>query len=269
MSTLKHTYLTDYHMHTTFSDGRTAMEDFIPAAEKAGLKEIGFSEHLTLAREPVDWSMQPDRIPRYIETIENLRKKYPNVIIRMGLEVDYFPEKEEEIQRIVGDLPLDYVIGSIHYIGEMSVDTSPEEYKGKDICQIYENYYKLVAGAARSQLFDFIGHIDLIDIFGLRPEPFPDEWHEWVIQALKESKTAFEINTNGKNKPLKRIYPEEGLFKKLIAAEIPVLVNSDAHHPDRLAQHFEEAYRMLFEAGVTQTISFDKRKRIVNSFSMK
>ncbi len=52
-------YKTDYHMHSTFSDGRSAPEDYIEPALVAGLSEIGFSEHLTLFRDLEDWNMNP------------------------------------------------------------------------------------------------------------------------------------------------------------------------------------------------------------------
>ena len=45
-------YRTDYHVHTSFSDGRSDPDDYLAPAQAAGLSEIGFSEHLTLFKEP-------------------------------------------------------------------------------------------------------------------------------------------------------------------------------------------------------------------------
>ena len=109
-------YRTDYHMHSTFSDGRSSPEEYIGAAIEAGLNEIGFSEHLTLFRDPEEWNMNPENIPAYINHLDRLRKQTLNIKIRTGLEVDFFPGKEKEIRSFVEHLPLDYIIGSVHFM---------------------------------------------------------------------------------------------------------------------------------------------------------
>ncbi len=51
-------YSTDYHMHSLFSDGRSNPEEYVAPAIAAGLSEIGFSEHLTLFKEPEDLTIR-------------------------------------------------------------------------------------------------------------------------------------------------------------------------------------------------------------------
>ena len=88
-------YRTDYHMHSSYSDGRSAPEDYIAPALAAGLREIGFSEHLTLFKELEDWNMNPANISSYINHIETLRKSTNHIKIRTGLEVDFIAGKRE------------------------------------------------------------------------------------------------------------------------------------------------------------------------------
>ena len=57
---------TDYHIHSRFSDGRSDPEDYLPQAIAAGLSEIGFSDHLTLFKDPQDWNMNPGNVTTYI-----------------------------------------------------------------------------------------------------------------------------------------------------------------------------------------------------------
>src|SRR5512133_3876864 len=116
------TYKTDYHIHTTYSDGREEPEASIKAGIEAGLTEIGFSEHITLVPEKQKWSMDPVRLPEYVILIEKLRKQYPGIAVRMGVELDYLPGKEKELGEIVSAFPFDYVIGSVHYMGLETVD---------------------------------------------------------------------------------------------------------------------------------------------------
>jgi hypothetical protein len=67
-------YKTDYHIHSWFSDGKGAPEDYIAPAVAAGIKEIGFSEHLTLFRGFLEWSMDSPDVERYIRHIKVLKE---------------------------------------------------------------------------------------------------------------------------------------------------------------------------------------------------
>jgi len=103
---------------------------FHPAIE-AGLSEIGFSEHLTLFKDTEDWNMNPVNISPYINHLERLQNTIKSIKIKIGLEVDFFAGKEKEIDAFLRSLPLDYIIGSVHYLGEKTVDVGPEFYEGK------------------------------------------------------------------------------------------------------------------------------------------
>ena len=133
-------YKTDYHIHTTFSDGKAAPEDYIPNALAAGISEIGFSEHLSLFKEDQTWCMNPDNVENYIECIQNLKRNTNNILIRTGLEIDFIPGKEKEIGLFLDNFKLDYRIGSVHYLGEKTVDVGPEFYEGKNIDKRYTKH---------------------------------------------------------------------------------------------------------------------------------
>ena len=162
-------YKTDYHMHSNYSDGRSVPEDYVAPAIAAGLSEIGFSEHLTLFKDLEDWNMNPVNITPYINHIESLRSQTKEIKIKIGLEVDFFAGKEKEIRTYLKTFPLDYIIGSVHYLGEKTVDVGPEFYEGKSIDKLFESYFDSVCAAAASGLFDIIGHCDLIRIYGYKP----------------------------------------------------------------------------------------------------
>ena len=123
-------YRTDYHIHTNYSDGEGWPEDYINRAVEIGLSEIGFSDHLTLTDEQQDWSIKLPMLGEYIDRVNQLKEEVTGTKVRLGLEVDYFPDKEEQINKIISGLPLDYVIGSVHYMGEGTVDLGPEYYEG-------------------------------------------------------------------------------------------------------------------------------------------
>ena len=259
-------YKTDYHTHTTFSDGRSLPEEYVTAALAAGLSEIGFSEHLTLFKDQQDWNMDPVNIDQYITYIENLRKKTKNIKIKTGLEVDFFAGREKEIQAFLSTLPLDYIIGSVHYLGEKTVDMGPEFYEGKNIDVLFESYFDSVCTAVASGIFDIIGHCDLIRIFGYKTSGNLEPLYRKLAGTMKLHNVAFEINTNGRNRPLADFYPDRRFLHIFREENIPVCVNSDAHMPSRVGQYFEEVYELLRYVGFSEMAIFDKRVRSMISF---
>ncbi|HEY5125224.1 MAG TPA: histidinol-phosphatase [Ignavibacteria bacterium] len=256
-------YRTDYHTHTTFSDGKADPEEYISQAISAGIKEIGFSEHLNLFVADQQWCMDPKRVPEYISHIARLKKKFSGIKIKTGLEVDYFPGKEEEIYEFINGLELDYVIGSVHYLGEKTVDSGPDFYENRNIDELYELYFGYVDEAVASGLFDIIAHCDLIRIYNFRPAASPEHFYRRLAGNMKIHDVAFEVNTNGRNRPLGDFYPDRRFLKIFSEENVPVCVNSDAHLPIRVGQYFDEAYMLLKEAGFKEMAVFNKRERFL------
>jgi len=259
-------YKTDYHIHTCFSDGKAPPEDYIASAVAAGLSEIGFSEHLSLFRENQDWVMNPDKTSEYIAHIDSLKKKVRNISVRTGLEVDFFPGKEKELELYLNQFDLDYRIGSVHYLGEKTVDLGPEFYEGKNIDTLFESYMGYVMAAASSGLFDIIGHCDLIRIFGHTPSVNPEPLYRKLARTMKKHDVVFELNTNGRNKAVGDFYPDRRFLNVFSEEYVPVCVNSDAHMPSRVGQYFDEAYNLLRSAGYTEMAVFTGRKRKMRPF---
>lgn len=256
-------YKTDYHIHTVFSDGRSVPAAYIKTAITAGLKEIGFAEHLTLFRNGLDWSMNKSQVRPYLEHVRALREKTSGIKVLIGLEVDFFPGKEAEIFSEINKLELDYVIGSVHYLGDSTVDLGPEFYEGKDIDDLFIAYFDNVSAAAASGIFDIIAHCDLIRIYGFKPSFNPEPVYRKLALNLKKHDVAFEVNTNGRNRPIADFYPDRRFLHIFREEKVPVCVNSDAHMPERVSQYFEEAYKLVQEAGYTEMAVFDKRERFM------
>ncbi len=259
-------YRTDYHIHTKYSDGGGWPEDYVAEAIRKGLDEIGFSDHFTLTREPQKWSMEPGLLPEYVERIRKTGEIFPEIKVRTGLEVDYFPDMEDEIASAIDGFTFDYIIGSVHYMGNGPVDLGTEYYENKDIDLLFENYFKLVSRAAASGLFDIIGHSDLIRIYGFKPVNDIGHLYRELADGFAGSGVAFELNTNGINKPLGDFYPDRRFLSCFSKAGVPVCVNSDAHKPSRVAQCFDEAYDLLRNAGFSEMARFEKRVRSSGPF---
>jgi histidinol-phosphatase (PHP family) len=263
-------YKTDYHIHTTYSDGKADPEEYIGKAISAGINEIGFSDHLNIFFSDEYSCIKPDSINEYISHLNKIKRSTPGFIIKTGLEVDYFPGKEEEIYNFVHDLDLDYIIGSVHFLGEKTpesgtnyVESGPAYYENRDIDELFENYFAHVIGAVESGLFDIIAHCDLVRYYNFRPKANPEYLYRRLANKMKVHDVVFEINTNGRNRPVGDFYPDRRFLKVFSEEKVPVCVNSDAHIPDRVGQHFDEAYNLLKEAGFKEMAVFSNRERFL------
>ncbi len=259
-------YGTDYHLHTRYSDGKCEPEEYIEAAIKMGLKEIGFSDHINPSGGDTLWCMDHKKLPDYAEHILRLKKEHGEIAVRLGLEIDYLPGKEKETEYIINSLPFDYIIGSVHYLGGETVDLGPEFYIGKDIDLIYENYFNLVCEAASTGFFDIMGHPDLVRIHRFSPDAEITHLYSMMASAFEIHDVAFELNTNGRNKPLHDFYPDRKYLNIFAEHGVPVCVNSDAHFPERTGQYFKEAYELLKRAGYREMAVFDRRERYMIPF---
>lgn len=259
-------YRTDYHVHTIYSDGKHQPEEYIEAAIKLGLKEIGFSDHLNPLGGDLSWCMDHRRLPSYAEHILALKKKHSDIAVRLGLEIDYLPGTDKVTEEIISSAPFDYIIGSVHYMGEETVDLGPEFYLGKNIDLIYENYFNLVCEAASTGFYDIMGHADLVRIHRFRPENDITHLYSMMASAFEIHDVAFELNTNGRNKPLHDFYPDKNYLNIFAEHGVPVCVNSDAHFPDRTGQFFGEAYDLLKRAGYSEMAVFSGRDRFMIPF---
>ncbi|MGC9470646.1 MAG: histidinol-phosphatase HisJ family protein [Bacteroidales bacterium] len=250
----------DYHIHTSLSDGSGEHREYYNEALRLGLSEMGFSDHFCLR--PVPWAMGLDDLPAWKKRMQRVRKECSGSCrVKTGLEVDYFPEREEELSTILDKLPLDYIIGSVHFLGTWNFDSSPDGYEERDLRHIYDYYYSLVEKLARSRLFDIMGHLDLVKKFGHRLSSTNGDFISAALDAIKESDIVVELNTSGKSKPCRDFYPSEILLKLCHQKGISVTLGSDAHNPGDVARFFPEALEMLKKIGYTKLAVFEKRER--------
>ncbi|MGE0078336.1 MAG: histidinol-phosphatase HisJ family protein [Bacteroidales bacterium] len=250
----------DYHMHTNFSDGRDTHEDMLASAHVRGVSEIGFSDHISI--KPVGWSMDLFSIPLMIKTIAQLKEKSGNIAVKLGAEVDFFAGNEKQIAEIIKQIPLDYCIGSVHFIDDWNFDTDISPYDGININSFYKNYLCLVQRSAKSGLFDVIGHCDLAKKFAYFPSIKLDKIYEETAKVFSDYGVTFELNTSGKNKPCAEFYPSTNFLEVLHHYKVPVTLGSDAHVEQNIGQYFDEAVALLKFIGYKEISGFSQRKRV-------
>jgi len=258
----------DYHLHTSrCCHAEGTMEEYLAEASRSGLVEVGFADHFPLGllnyNPRVQVTMHPYELEQYIEQVENLKKSFPALKIKLGIEVDYLPGTEVMLEGLLKKYPFDYTIGSIHFMGDWDF-THPfyaDTYRERDIDELYRVYFELVAGMCRSGLFDIIGHIDVIKKFGYRPAADLDSLFTETANILKSTDTCFELNTAGKDAPVGDFYPDRRLLEICREKGVPVTLGSDAHSPGQVGRYFPEALDLLKTVGYEELAVFCKRKR--------
>lgn len=252
-------YLVDYHTHPLSHLEKSIkpyhniklLRDFVNKAEEKGIKELGFSDH-----------------DQFIENYKwkNLLKikKESNINLKLGIEIDYISEEKERIKNNVNKYDFDYVIGSVHKVNRWPIDHPDykEGYDNWNIKKLYKKYFSIVESMVKSELFDIIGHIDLIKIFNNKiSEKELNKIINNLLLLIKEKNITVEINSNGYNKPVNEFYPSDFILKKIAKMNIPIIFGSDAHNPSRVGENIENAYNKLKKIGVKKIATFDKRKR--------
>ncbi len=257
----------DYHTHTYLCKHATGKpEEYLAFAEKAGLTELGVSDHCPWPEGyDSECRMLPSEYSVYQAIISKLQNANSPVKVKYGLEVDLVPGKMEEIYSNLKQYDFDYIIGSIHYTDELPFDNPDNlavwETNGKEEW-IWNRYYELLLEYTSGGGFNIIGHFDLPKKFGSNPPATQkiNNLIDDILTASLDNKIAIEINTSGIRKPVKEIYPKFEILKKAAEKGLMLTFGSDAHAPYEVGADFADAVKLAKEAGFEYYQSFTQRK---------
>ena len=272
----------DYHMHVEnyYPFGRTpdtrpagtdpmeTMGRFVEAAKERGVHEIAITEHIyhfIQAREIVDQPWVRDMcfydLDIYISILQDAQRAgYP---VKVGIEMDYVEGKESIIERVVTGYPWDFVLGSVHWIGDWGFDLSEhmEEWSRRDVDQVYHEYFRLLGQAVQTGLFDSMSHPDLIKVLGHMPTMDMTHLYEELAEQVAGQKgLCVEISSAGLRKPVGRIYPERPLMDAFAGRGIAITTASDAHYVEDIGRDFDQVASLARACGYTEVMAFTRRQ---------
>jgi histidinol-phosphatase (PHP family) len=259
--------IVDYHMHLRnrrheLAHDTRSVEPFVATARAVGVDEIGFSEHGYYFTQLRSLWTSPYQVERCVYDLEPyvdavLQAGERGLPVKLGLEVDYVPGREEETRELLAPYPWDYLLGSVHWIDGYAVDGEPRLLDEVGVEAAWSRYFETLAAAARSGLFDSLSHPDLVKIFGERAPSFD---YSAVADAIAESGVAVEVSTAGLRKPVGELYPHPDLLAACRARGVPVTTGSDAHTPDLVGRDFDLARDLLRSAGYETVTVFEQRR---------
>ena len=268
--------LTDYHVHLR-PDDRDATPDqfFTPAnaeryretAAYRGIQELGVAEHIyrfTAAQDvwkhPLWLDYGRDDIDAYCEFVRE------RTDLKLGIEADFIPGREDRMANLLEAREWDYVVGSVHFLGDHAVDYDKYDVwtTGESPDRVLAKYFDWLGEAAASGLFDILAHPDLVKMWGReRPRPEGDlrRFYDRAMEGIAGSGIAVEVSTAGLRKPTGSIYPDPAFLEMIVDAGNPIALSSDAHTPDQLGFRYDDALQYLSDLGVTEICVFERRER--------
>jgi histidinol-phosphatase (PHP family) len=272
--------LTDYHVHLRpDDDGTTAeryftqenVERYREAASERGIEELGVAEHIHRFVQSLDIWQHPwyrywarDDVDEYCEFVRSQG-------LKLGIEADFLVGREDRVANLLDGRPWDYVVGSVHFMGEDAVDLrgapdweSFDIWRAGDPEKVWRLYFETLGEAARTGLFDILAHPDLVKVFGNRvPVPEGDlrRFYERAMDGIAESDVAIEVSTAGLRKETGEIYPAAAFLEMCLDAGRPVALSSDAHTPEQIGHEYEQALEWLTDLGVSELAVFEGRTR--------
>lgn len=206
-----------------------------------------------------------------------MKQKYQgNLNVFLSLEADYIPGYTFDFDAFRKQAKMDYIIGSIHLVlnekngkvwfidgGNQDVwDQGLESIFNGDITAGVRSFYEQNMEMIETQKPDILGHMDKIKMHNKeRLFTLQDKWYQDLVDAClrsaKKHNVVIEINTRGLYKGrCKELFPSPYIAAKAQKLGIPLMLNSDAHHPDHLNGAYDLAIDSLIDAGIHSLVAF-------------
>jgi len=232
------------------------LQPWADSARRAGLKDIAFTDH--------------DRYYAGVDfdEVDRLRERNPDLEIRAGIELDNDPVHSPAGRKWVEENwdRLDFVLGSVHFLDrpDQMFDNVPdgaEQFHGRNIDDVYADYFRRIREIIETGLVDSLAHLDLIKIHGHRPMADVGTLVNETLESIRARNLVIELSTAGWRKPVNELYPGDSIIKLAMGKGIPFTTASDAHSHFQLGENFANLAHKMAEIGVRQVCIFEKHKR--------
>ena len=257
------------------------IEAYVEAAKDNGAEEVGFTEHLyrCIESKPVLgkwWTDDPRKdlreftksyvrservlsLERYVQAVVDAKDR--GLPVKLGLEVDFFPQNVEAVVEFLAPYPFDYLVASTHWVGAWGIDLEEQEFEfdRRGYRTAYEEYFSLETDLARSGHFDVLAHADVVKKRGAFLDTEPLDLYEELAVAAARGGTAVEVSTSGLYHPAAEMYPSKALLERFFNHRVPITLASDAHVPEHCGRDRVKAIDFARSVGYTQRIEFTKR----------
>jgi len=238
---------TDFHSHIV----RSSAAQMVQRAKEKHLRVLGLSEHIFQMTE--GRAVLPDMpsegpllaLDDYFARIRAAAAQ-AEMDVRIGLEVDFVPDKNAALWQVIEGHAWDFLIGSVHQVDGMLFEER-RKHSREEGETLWLHYFESLRAAVACGRFSVVSHPVRMRTANPFLPPTLDEELEHLAAEAARSDVALEINGYD-------ILTYAGLVKRLARAcalhHTPVSVGSDAHDPRGLAQGHRLSEELLREAGI-------------------
>jgi len=260
----------DYHLHTKHSiDGHGDVRDYCLSAIKKGFGEICITNHqewTSVADGQYSFALTDQQWEYVIRDVESARIEFPNLRIKFGVELGWYPKYKKEILAFSKKYPFDFILGCVHRVSGIWVPqiTSPLR---TDEIEFYKKYYERLQEMVSQGFCNCVGHLDIVTKSS-KILPFEGYRNSVIdcIEEMKKQNIGFELNSRGWAYPNAQAYPSPEILKLLNEAGIrQVTIGSDSHKPDGLGFEYEKSVQLLKKAGFVKICTYDRQKPTFHS----
>jgi histidinol-phosphatase (PHP family) len=252
----------DYHSHPQGHRiqpySRELLQPWVDHARGKGLTDIAFTDH-DRYHEGID-----------LDEIDRLRAANPDIKIRAGIELDNDPVGSVAGRHWVEKNwdRLDFVLGSVHFLERPdqmfdSVPAGEEQLAGRNIDEIYADYFHRVREIAETGIVDCLAHLDLIKIHGHRPKAKIEVLVGGTLDLIAARGLCIELSTAGWRKPVNELYPSDEIIQLALARGIRFTTASDAHSHVQLGENYDRLAEKMLTLGVREVCAYEKHEREV------
>lgn len=276
----------DYHVHPEYSiDATGSIEAYCQAALDRGVSELCFTTHHDAdpqRRDLEGWVVVGgQRMPvtgpylrRYAQEVRQAAARFGprGLVVRLGFEVGWWPGAGDEVARITDACRPDYLLGSVHWMGEYCVadlEHTRQWLGGPDPGPALAGYYRENALAAASGWFDCLGHLDVFRRTLLDPGedhldlPAVREAAWELLRACAATGTGIEVNTRHAALDPRLTCPGPRLLRMAVEAGVrTVVTGSDAHLPSAVGSGLATGAAAASAAGLAHLTGFRGRRPV-------
>lgn len=248
----------DAHLHTNLSpDSDVPIDVYAQQAVERGIAEIAITDHVDF--EPGAPAHGYATFAERERVVRAAAERWADrgVAIRFGVELTYDRTWHDDVRDHLARHRYDFTIGSVHdRVGSPYAPTRVASWvAGRSLREVVAPMFDEVEAAARSGLFDVIGHIDVVKRY-LHPYVTATdlaavpELYEPILRALVDSGTALEVNTSGLRHGVAETYPSPAIVQRYRAmGGRAVTVGSDGHRAEQFAWALDDGYAAVAAAG--------------------
>lgn len=256
----------DMHIHSTFSwDSEMEVDNIIKLAKEKNVSYIGLAEHLDFHSNHKK-SFMFYNYESCLKKINEIKENFNGIM--MGIEAGEPYLYREEYEKYIHNKKFDFIMGSVHWIDDLSPVEDRYFLKYKKVEDAYKIYFEELYKLLKYGNFDIVPHLTLVHRNGKKfekefcYEKYKKELDD-IIKMIISKNMALEVNCSGLRMAAEDFIPNEEIIKAYLKSGGNLItVGSDSHRYNQLFFGIKQAYDLFNELNIRELTIYKERKPV-------